>query len=149
MHKVHLSLPVTDIEKTSEFYQVLFQSPPVKSKGDYVKFLPTDLGLNISFTQTTDSAIATHHHHLGIELSSPTALQQAHERLSHAGLVSDNRETSICCYANQDKFHVTDPDGYEWELYYLISDTHEKHSPATQCCSAKDNATTLATSCCG
>ena len=45
--------------------------------------------------------------------------------LEQAGLVSGTRETSVCCYANQDKFRVTDPNGYEWELYHLLEDTED------------------------
>lgn len=30
---------------------------------------------------------------------------------------------TICCYAVQDKFLVTDTDGNEWELFYTKSDS--------------------------
>ena len=31
-----------------------------------------------------------------------------------------------CCHANQDKFWVRDPDGVEWEVYYLNYDLDNK-----------------------
>jgi hypothetical protein len=32
-----------------------------------------------------------------------------------------------CCYANQTKFWVIDPDGVEWEVYHVNFDLVEKH----------------------
>ena len=44
-----------------------------------------------------------------------------------------------CCYANQDKFWVKDPDGVEWEVYHLNFDLDEEGrtgSDAGVCCSS-------------
>jgi len=135
MLKMHMSLAVQDVTVTSEFYATLFQSKPTKLRHDYVKFEPEDLPLNISFNALESGRAAdTSRHHLGIEFPSQTTLDRAYERLSDANLVHGERETSICCYADQDKFKVRDPDGYQWELYYLLSDTEIKVDPASTCC---------------
>ena len=42
MLKLHLSLPVTDLAATEAFYATLFNAPPSKSKGDYLKFEPDE-----------------------------------------------------------------------------------------------------------
>ncbi|NOX69931.1 MAG: hypothetical protein GXP15_12135 [Gammaproteobacteria bacterium] len=138
MLKMHMSLAVRDVTVTSEFYAALFQSKPTKSRDDYVKFEPEDLPLNISFS-TLESARAadTSRHHLGIEFPSQATLDRAFERLSDANLVYGERESSVCCYANQDKFMVRDPDGYQWELYYLLSDTEIKIDPTSTCCASE------------
>ena len=107
--RFHTSLPVSNIKDTAAFYRALFDEEPVKVKADYVKFLPKALDLNISFHEASDGVMALQALHLGIEMPNQTALNRAHERLLKAGLVSTTRETSICCYANQDKFWVTDP----------------------------------------
>ena len=44
-----------------------------------------------------------------------------------------------CCYANQDKFWVSDPDGHQWEVYYFNHDTtfndpHYEAATASACC---------------
>jgi len=119
--KVHLSLPVSDIEKTRVFYDALFNSPAVKVKADYAKYLPDHIPLNISFNKTSKALELNRH--LGLQLESSEALEAEHTRLEKAGLISKTRNDSICCYARQDKFWVLDPDGYEWELYYLIEDS--------------------------
>ena len=59
------------------------------------------------------------------------------QRLSAANQAKGERESSICCYADQDKFGVRDPDGYEWELFYLLSDAHVKIQEEASCCVGK------------
>ena len=43
-------------------------------------------------------------------------------RVKAAGLPVREEMGVNCCHANQDKFWVTDPDGVEWEVYYLNYD---------------------------
>ena len=146
MLKVHLSLAVRNVAATSEFYKTLFQSEPVKTKNDYVKFEPEDLGLNISFRALENGrTVDTRRHHLGIQFPSQATLDQAFGRLQAANLVSGKRERSICCYADQDKFNARDPDGYQWELYYLLSDSEQESEPTANCCASESGKA----SCCG
>lgn len=138
MLKVHMSLAVQDVAATSAFYETLFQSPPTKTKGDYVKFEPENLALNISFTVLdTGRTVDTKRHHLGIQFPSQATLDRAFDRLQAAALVYGERETSICCYADQDKFNVRDPDGYQWGLYYLLSGSEIKIHATTNCCASE------------
>lgn len=136
--KFHTSLPVRDIEATTRFYSLLFDDPPVKKKVDYVKFLPSKVALNISFHQANESKLRDLH--LGFEVSDDAALDRLYQRLKAAGLVHQERDTSVCCYANQDKFWVSDPDGYKWELYVLLEDTEQKIDRKTGCCAAAGSA---------
>lgn len=132
--RFHTSLPVEDIQQTVEFYRVLFDADPVKTKSDYAKFLPA--GLNISFHENPEAVGKLSTLHLGFELPDTAALERAYQRLAAAGLISQERETSVCCYALQDKFWVTDPNGYAWELYLRLEDTEQKISSDTACCAA-------------
>ncbi|MEM9243398.1 MAG: VOC family protein [Pseudomonadota bacterium] len=132
--KFHLSLPVSNIHKTAQFYRILFQSEATKLKDDYVKFEPERLALTISFIQSKSSSIDTSQH-LGLQFVSSEKLDAYYQWLDKHQLISKtkSREKAVCCYANQDKFWVNDPDGYEWELYYRIDDSDYK-SQASQCC---------------
>lgn len=132
--RFHTSLPVTDVDATVRFYTTLFGAEPVKVKTDYAKFLPESGGLNISFHQDAEKVAALRPLHLGFELPSQAALDGIQARLEAAGLLSGPRETSVCCYANQDKFWVTDPSGYQWELYVLLADTEKKIDAGSGCC---------------
>lgn len=146
--RFHTNLPVANIDETANFYSALFDSAPVKKKRDYVKFLPDDVALNISFHQSSDKKIDPSTLHLGFELPDQASLDRVHARLTSAGLISQERETSVCCYANQDKFWVKDPDGYEWELYVLIEDTEKKIDTKTACCPGASAGATAGGPCC-
>ena len=134
MLKVHMSLPVADLDATEVFYSTLFDAPPSKRKADHLKFEPTQLALNISFVPVEPRTSLETGRHLGIQFSSQKELDEAFGRLSVANLVRGKRERSICCYADQDKFKVRDPDGYEWELYYRLSDSDIEVQTETSCC---------------
>jgi len=140
MLKVHMSLPVKDLAATEAFYGKLFNAEPVKKKVDYLKFEPAQPALNISFVAVEQATPLETSRHLGIQFPSQSALDKAFERLNAANLIQGKRESSICCYADQDKFWVKDPDGYEWELYYLLSDSEIKIQAETSCCANESTA---------
>lgn len=138
MQKLHMSLPVGDLADTERFYTILFETAPTKKRVDYLKYEPTALALNISFHPLRTGARPDTNRHLGIQCSSPEELDAAFSRLSAAGLTRGDRERhSVCCYADQDKFWVRDPDGYEWELYYLHADVDVASAEETRCCADK------------
>ena len=145
MQKVHMSLPVTDLDATEAFYSVLFDVRASKRKGDYLKFEPDEPALNISFVPTGQAPDTDRH--LGIEFLSQADLDLAYSRLSEKELVDGDRENSICCYADQDKFHVRDPDGYEWELYHRLSDSEIKVQAGSGCCASKTESSQSSTCC--
>ncbi len=134
--RFHTNLPVKNLHDTLEFYRVLFDTEPVKIKGDYAKFLPAESDINISFHENAGGAGGLRDIHLGLEVPNRKILEKTHARLEKAGLITAKRETSVCCYANQDKFWVTDPDGFKWEIYLLLEDTEAKESRATGCCAS-------------
>ena len=136
--KFHTSLPVRDMAATVDFYSALFGEAPAKVRADYAKFVPKSPQLNISFHLADEAAALLTELHLGFELTSEAALDQAYSRLAEAGFVTEERKTSVCCYANQDKFWITDPSGYRWELYYLVNDADYKvdESTAAGCCAS-------------
>lgn len=132
--RFHTSLPVENIDKCVAFYRVLFGAEPVKRKADYAKFLPPDLALNISFHALPALAEASGEVHLGLEVAGEGELSRILERLEAAGLSPSSPAPVTCCYARQNKFWVTDPDGHRWEIYALEADTPEKTDPAAPCC---------------
>lgn len=116
--RFHTNLPVQDIEQTQTFYAHLFGVAPSKRKTDYVKFVTPQL--NIAFTQSkTPPATGLH---LGFEVLDPETLRATWARLEAAGLPLESMKSTECCYALQDKFWVTDPSGYRWEIYRILDD---------------------------
>ena len=143
--KTHVSYSVSDIEKSASFYSILFNTQPEKQKSDYLKYNLNRPALSISFIKNADR-VNTQGAHFGIQLESTEEVTQHLERIKAAGLPMDEEMGVGCCYSVQDKFWVTDPDGYKWEVYFKheeqqyesISNNQEKAEEAccgTECCS--------------
>ena len=61
------------------------------------------------------------------------------EKARAQGIVSKEEIGTSCCYAIQDKFWATDPDGVQWEVYYFhedaeFNDPHYALEDAAACC---------------
>lgn len=119
--RFHVSLNVTNLERSVNFYKILFNMPPAKLRSDYAKFEPNEPSLVLSLEPNGGSGGGTLNH-LGIRLQDARHLVAMQERLERAGIRSQREEGVECCYARQTKFWVHDPDNTLWELYTLDDD---------------------------
>lgn len=119
--RFHLSLNISNLERSIAFYRILFGMEPKKVRPDYAKFEPDDPPLVLSLEPNGRPGPGTLNH-LGIRLPDAPTLVAMQERLERAGISSQREEGVECCYAKQTKFWVTDPDGTLWELYTLEED---------------------------
>lgn len=135
---VHIHLKVADLERSREFYRKLFDSDPVKVRPDYAKFLPDFAPVNLALSPgERPGAGATH---FGIQLHDGKAVRRHLDRVKAAGLPVREEMGVSCCYANQDKFWVDDPDGNAWEVYVLNHDIEEPKTAkegASSCCAPR------------
>jgi len=137
---MHVSLYVSSIEHTVNFYNSFFGKQPEKVRKGYAKYLLNSPSLIISFVENKER-VQAHFGHLGFQVET---LQELNERLTAAqqsGLLTREEIGTNCCYASQDKFWVTDPDGTQWEVYYFhadaeFNDPHYEHETAAACCIA-------------
>jgi catechol 2,3-dioxygenase-like lactoylglutathione lyase family enzyme len=126
--RVHIHLKVRDLEASREFYQRFLGVAPAKLKPDQVKFLPNFAPVNLVLSTAHRGEIAGGFvNHLGIEVDSAATVEHHLARVKAAGLKTREQLNVNCCYANQSKFWVIDPDGVEWELYHVNYDLMEKH----------------------
>jgi catechol 2,3-dioxygenase-like lactoylglutathione lyase family enzyme len=119
--KFHLSLNVTDLRRAIAFYRVLFDAEPAKCHGDYAKFEIEEPPVVFSLVPRAPGPGASLSH-LGFRVSSAEQLRAAQERLAAAGICTQDQNGTVCGYAKQDKFWVTDPDGNFWEVYLIEED---------------------------
>ncbi len=132
--KFHLSLNVSDLDKSVRFLTVLFGSGPKKRHADYAKFEPQELPLVLSLEpRRAGSAVAVQGtsglgslNHLGFRMSDSAALVEVQQRLEAAGISTICEEGVECCYARQTKFWVRDPDANLWEIYVLEGDIEHR-----------------------
>jgi catechol 2,3-dioxygenase-like lactoylglutathione lyase family enzyme len=119
--RFHLSLNVSNLERSIGFYRILFGLEPAKKRPDYAKFELEDPPLVLSL-EPTARAIGGPLNHLGFRMPDSAALVAMQMRLELAGISSQREEGVECCYARQTKFWVTDPDQTLWEIYTLEED---------------------------
>jgi catechol 2,3-dioxygenase-like lactoylglutathione lyase family enzyme len=125
--KMHLSINVTDLNRSIEFYQAFFGVPPHKVRPGYANFdlsePPLKFALNQHPIQHGTGALS----HLGFQVPSAAHVNAAKERLQAAGLATFDETETTCCYARQDKVWAHDPDGNAWEIYVLTDDLLDDH----------------------
>lgn len=141
MNKVHLALNTPRFDDSVAFYRAFLGRDPVKHKPGYAKFDVDDPGLNLTLNQVPSELAdgARDINHLGIQVPSTEAVEEAKTRLAELGFDLREENDTDCCYALQDKVWVTDPDGRGWEVFVVkVGDTRPELTAAS--CEAGDAA---------
>ncbi|RUS03288.1 ArsI/CadI family heavy metal resistance metalloenzyme [Bacillus velezensis] len=133
MKFVHVGINVVNLEKSINFYQKVFGAQPVKVKTDYAKFLLETPGLNFTLN-ACDDVKGNQVNHFGFQVDSLEEVLKHKERLEKEGFFAREEMDTTCCYAVQDKFWVTDPDGNEWEFFFTKSNSDTQVKDSVACC---------------
>jgi catechol 2,3-dioxygenase-like lactoylglutathione lyase family enzyme len=111
----HVSLNVSDVTKSVEFYKKVFHADPQKQTPTYAKFdLP-----QLNFSMQSGSGTLSRVNHFGVEVGSTDEVNAWGKRLEAAGISTKKEENTDCCYARQDKVWFRDPDGNAWEVFVV------------------------------
>ena len=120
--KFHLSLDVASLEDSVRFYSVLLSASPTKYKPGYAKFDLESPPLNLAMQEKAHCCLQGLSH-MGLRVQTVEEIHVIKKRLEDAGYKTLDESNTTCCYALQDKFWVSDPSGYRWEVYILKADT--------------------------
>ncbi|WP_088069610.1 ArsI/CadI family heavy metal resistance metalloenzyme [Gottfriedia luciferensis] len=140
MKYVHVGVNVTKLDASIAFYQKVFGVTPVKVKEGYAKFLLENPGLNFTLN-VHDQVGGNQVNHFGFQVETADEILAHKARLEKEGFFAREEMDTTCCYAVQDKFWVTDPDGNEWEFFYTKADS-EVHSVKDESCCVTTASTT-------
>ena len=143
--RVHMGLAVRNLAASQEFYELLLDMPPTKTRESYVKFESYDPPINLTLSPSERGAVVGGPvTHFGIQVKSTEEVAQQWRRLADLGLNPKKEESVTCCYATQDKVWVSDPDGNDWEIFVVTdADAPSKAcSPETGQCGAMESADT-------
>lgn len=128
--KFHASLNVSDLPRSVAFYSALLGEEPVKFYEDYAKFEINVPPLVLSLKPKRACAGGPLNH-LGLRLTSVADLDAVLARMKSVDARIGRQDDVQCCYAEQTKLWITDPDGTLWEVYVLhndVPDWGEKHN---------------------
>ncbi len=140
--KTHLSINVSRVGDSIDFYTRMFGVEPVKVRADYAKFDIADPPLNFTMNQIPFEKGGSLSH-LGLQVESTAEVLEMTERWAKGGLVTLEEMKTDCCYALQDKTWVQDPDGNRWEVFTVLENTEGTEKPASSCCSPSAGAVSI------
>ncbi|HMS40581.1 MAG TPA: ArsI/CadI family heavy metal resistance metalloenzyme [Pyrinomonadaceae bacterium] len=131
--KTHISLNVSNVENSIEFYKKMLGVEPLKAKADYAKFDVANPPLNLTMNQVNFERGGSLSH-LGLQVETTEEVLEMGKRWQENGLITLDEMKTDCCYALQDKTWVEDPDGNRWEVFVVLGDTTEKDIAESACC---------------
>lgn len=155
MPRVHINIPVSNLEASIAFYSKVFGTEPSKQRIDYANFRLDEPALHLALVHKPDftgnDPAFDNGQHFGIELFEDTDLSAWKDRVKTAGVLPHLEEEDVtCCYAVADKFWLRDPDGNEWEFWVRHDDEGEtlfSSTEASACC-APAKPEPVETDCC-
>jgi catechol 2,3-dioxygenase-like lactoylglutathione lyase family enzyme len=130
--RVHVSINVSNIERSLPFYKVLFGQEPTKVRPGYVKFEVAEPPVNFTLNENSSFTPGGTISHFGIQVKSTTQVLAAKDRFIESKLTTFSEDEVTCCYAVQDKVWVTDPDGNNWEVFVVLEADAPVHSISQQ-----------------
>lgn len=123
MKRLHVSINVSDLDKSIEFYSLLFGDQPTVKKSDYAKWMLDDPRVNFVVEHSTQSTGMTH---AGIQTENEEELQEVFARMKAAEIPYVEEGMTACCYAKSEKSWTFDPDGLPWEAFFTHHQLEER-----------------------
>lgn len=141
--RVHVSVPVSNLEQSIAFYRGLFGTEPSKVRDDYANFRLNEPPIHLALVASGEDATppgGVHHH--GFEVETSEALAAWRARLDDHKVEYRVEDAKVCCYALADKLWVSDPDGNPWELWVRTGDAATMLDTASEevCCAPEPDA---------
>lgn len=123
MKRLHVSINVSDLENSIEFYSLLFGEQPSLVKDDYAKWMLDDPRVNFVIEHSMESTGMTH---AGIQTENEDELEEVFARMKAAEIPYLEEGMTTCCYAKSEKSWTFDPDGLPWEAFYTHHQLEER-----------------------
>jgi catechol-2,3-dioxygenase len=136
--KTHISLNVSNVKNSIEFYTKMLGIEPIKVRDDYAKFDSANPPLNLTMNQVNFERGGSLSH-LGLQVETSNEVLEMGKRWTEKGLITLDEMKTDCCYALQDKTWISDPDGNRWEVFVVLENSEDKDIAASACCAPQAN----------
>ena len=120
MKRLHIHVKVSDLKQAMDFYSALFAMKPTLIKDDYAKWKVDDPRVNFAVSANGEQPGVDH---LGIQVENQDELHEVYARLADAGRPVLEEGKTTCCYAEQEKSWISDPDKLPWETFQTFGDS--------------------------
>lgn len=117
MKRFHIHVAVDDLAANIRFYSTVFGQAPEVVKVDYAKWMLDDPRINFAIS---NRGLAKGIDHLGLQVDSDAELAALREQVGRARIEARDQPEAACCYANSNKYWITDPQGIAWETYHTL-----------------------------
>jgi catechol 2,3-dioxygenase-like lactoylglutathione lyase family enzyme len=117
MKRFHVNLSVENLAASIRFYTALFAAEPTVRKDDYAKWMLEDPRINFAISQRGYHVGVNH---LGFQVDCAEELTAMRAQLTRADHALVEQTGAACCYANSDKYWITDPAGIAWEAFHTL-----------------------------
>jgi catechol 2,3-dioxygenase-like lactoylglutathione lyase family enzyme len=114
MKRFHVHVAVKELQDSIRFYSAIFGTTPTVVKADYAKWMLEDPRINFAISQRSQTVGVNH---LGLQADTEDELEGIHANLQQADGTIVAEKGIHCCYAQSDKYWVTDPQGIAWESF--------------------------------
>lgn len=146
MKRFHVHVAVDNLAANIRFYSTVFGVPPTVEKPDYAKWMIENPRINFAISSRGAKSGVDH---LGLQVDSDEELQGLRQQVAASAIAALDQPQAVCCYAESDKYWITDPQGVAWETYHTLAeakmfgaDTTKTDAAANQaCCAPRPQAT--------
>jgi catechol 2,3-dioxygenase-like lactoylglutathione lyase family enzyme len=146
MKRFHVHVAVDDLAANIRFYSNVFGIPPTVEKPDYAKWMIEDPRLNFAISSRSAKPGIDH---LGLQVESDAELQELRKQVAAAEITAFDQQQAVCCYAESDKYWITDPQGVQWETYHTLAEAEmfgadtamTDAAPIQSCCAPLSQST--------
>jgi len=117
MKRFHVHAHVEDLAKSIAFYSRMFGAEPTRVESDYAKWMLEDPRINFAISNRGGKPGVDH---LGIQTDTEEELVELKARAKAADMTLLDEGQTTCCYAQSDKYWLTDPQGIAWEQFHTL-----------------------------
>jgi catechol 2,3-dioxygenase-like lactoylglutathione lyase family enzyme len=117
MKRFHLHVSVENLDDSINFYSTLFAAEPSVRQADYAKWMIENPRVNFAIS-TRRQPVGVNH--LGFQVDTDEELRAMHGQLQAADARLVQEDEQPCCYAQSNKYWVTDPTGIAWETFHTL-----------------------------
>ena len=117
MKRFHVHAHVEDLAQSIAFYSKLFGAEPTRVESDYAKWMLEDPRINFAISNRGGKPGVDH---LGLQTDTEEELVELKARAKAADMTLLDEGQTTCCYAQSDKYWLTDPQGIAWEQFHTL-----------------------------